>query len=193
MIEMKKSKAETAETRQKIVETASRLFRDDGIHATGLADVMTAAGLTHGGFYRHFDSKDQLVAEAFCSGSDALYDTVEAVIGTKTGPRALKAVVDNYLDEDHKDNPGSGCAFASMGIELARADEETRAAVSRAFVRLADAIAKHMPDKKPQAAQSDALFMLSAMIGALTMARAVNDPKLSATILRAAKTHLTDI
>lgn len=190
---MKKSRAETAETRKKIIDTASRLFRRDGIHATGLADVMTAAGLTHGGFYRHFASKDELVADAFCASSQALYRTVEEVVGNKTGKRAVKAIVDNYLAPAHKDNPGTGCAFASMGTELGRADDNTRAAVSQDFHKLVDAIAKHWPEKRPAAAQADAIFMLSAMIGALTVARAVNDPKLSATVLRAAKDHLADI
>jgi TetR/AcrR family transcriptional repressor of nem operon len=188
---MKKSRAETAETRKKIIDAASRLFRRDGIHATGLAEVMSEAGLTHGGFYRHFNSKEQLVTEAFCAGSDGLYHTVEAVVGNKTGKRAVKAIIDNYLTPRHKDNPGAGCAFASMGAELGRADDNTRAAVSEDFLRLVDAIAKHMPEKKPSAARADALFTLSAMVGALTMSRAVNDPKLSASILAAAKDRLT--
>jgi TetR/AcrR family transcriptional repressor of nem operon len=131
------------------------------------------------------------VTEAFCAGSDGLYHTVEAVVGNKTGKRAVKAIIDNYLTPRHKDNPGAGCAFASMGAELGRADDNTRAAVSEDFLRLVDAIAKHMPEKKPSAARADALFTLSAMVGALTMSRAVNDPKLSASILAAAKDRLT--
>jgi TetR/AcrR family transcriptional repressor of nem operon len=190
---MKKSKAETTETRRRIVDTASLLFRQKGIHATGLADVMAEAGLTHGGFYRHFTSKDQLVAEAFCAGSETLYQALEQLVGTKTGKRALKTIIDSYLAPAHKDDPGSGCAFASLGIELSRADETTRRVVSNDFQKLVDAIAKHWTDKKPSAAQADAMFMLSAMIGALTMARAVNDPKLSAAVLRTAQDHLTDL
>jgi len=189
---MKRSKAETAETHKNIVETASRLFRRDGIHATGVAEIMTAAGLTHGGFYRHFASKDQLVAEAFGAGSEALHQTVEAAVGDKIGKRAVRAIVDNYLAPKHRDHPGTGCPFASMGAELARADGDTRAAVTSAFAKLADAIAEQMPEKKPGTARSDAMFMLSAMIGALTMARAVDDPKLSTSILRSAKEHLAD-
>lgn len=190
---MKKSRVEAAETRKKIIDTASRLFRRDGIHATGLADVMTAAGLTHGGFYRHFASKDELVAEAFCASSDALYQTIEEVVGNKTGKRAVKAIIGNYLAPTHKDNPGSGCAFASMGAELGRADDNTRAAASQNFDKLVDAIARHWPEKKPRAAQADAIFILSAMIGALTVARAIDDPKRSAAVLQATKDHLADI
>jgi TetR/AcrR family transcriptional regulator, transcriptional repressor for nem operon len=189
---MKRSKAETAETRKRIVEAASHLFRRDGIHATGLAEIMTAAGMTHGGFYRHFPSKDQLVAEALGAGSQALRLTVQTVMGGRTGRRAVQALLDNYLAPKHKDHPGDGCPFAAMGAELARADSNTRAAVSGAFVRLADSIAERAPEKKSSVARSDAIFMLCAMIGALTMARAVDDPKLSASILRSAKQHLAD-
>jgi TetR/AcrR family transcriptional regulator, transcriptional repressor for nem operon len=190
---MKKSKLETAETRKKIVETASRLFRRDGIHATGLSDVMTAAGLTHGGFYRHFDSKDQLVADAVGAGFDSLSKVIDAVTRNETGQRAVKAIAENYLSTKHRDDAASGCPFAGMGEELARADDETRSVTSKAFVEFVDAIATQMPRKKPEVATSDAIFMASAMIGALTMSRIVNDAKLSASILRAAKEHLADI
>jgi TetR/AcrR family transcriptional repressor of nem operon len=190
---MKRSKAETAETRKKIVTAASRLFRRDGIHATGLAEIMTAAGLTHGGFYRHFTSKDQLVAEAFGAGSDDLCQIVATVAGDKAGKRAAKAIIDNYLSPKHKDSPGKGCPFASMGAELARADDSTRSLVSENFLKLADTLAKHMPEKTAAAAQADATFVLCAMVGAVTMARAVDDPKLATLILRSAKERLAHV
>jgi TetR/AcrR family transcriptional regulator, transcriptional repressor for nem operon len=189
---VKKSRLETAETRKKIVETASRLFRRDGIHATGLAEIMTEAGLTHGGFYRHFESKDQLVAEAVGAGCESLSEVIDAVTKGETGKRAVKAIIENYLGTKHRDGAANGCAFASMACELARADDTTRSVTSEAFVALVDAIAAHMPRKKPEVATSDAIFMVSAMIGALTMSRVVNDAKLSASILHAAKEHLAE-
>lgn len=190
---MRKSKVETAETRKKIIETAARLFQRDGIQATGLADIMAAAGLTHGGFYRHFDSKDQLVAEAFGAGFESLSGAVEAVTRNETGKCAIKAIVESYLAAKHRDDAGAGCPYASLGSELARADDATRAAASKGFVELVDAIVAHMPRKKPENARADALFIISAMTGALIMSRAVNDAKLSASILQAARERLTDI
>jgi TetR/AcrR family transcriptional regulator, transcriptional repressor for nem operon len=186
---MRKSKAKTAETRKRIVGAASALFRSEGIHATGLAEVMNAAGLTHGGFYRHFDSKDQLVAEAFDDASVSLRRTLEKVVGNKKGKAAIAAIVENYLAFKHRDNPASGCAFSSMGSELGRANNKTRGEASRAFLKLVEAISRHLPDGESAAAKSEAIFLLSAMIGALTMARVVDDPKLSLAILRSAKDH----
>lgn len=190
---MKKSKVETAETRKTIVETASNLFRRDGIHATGLADVMGAAGLTHGGFYRHFNSKDELVAEAFGAGFASLLGIVHSVALAGSGEHGVKAIVENYLTKKHRDDAADGCPFAGMGIELARADDRTRAAVSEGFVKLVDAIAREMPRKGSEIAKLDAIFVTSAMIGALTMSRVVNDAKLSTSILRAVRDNLADI
>jgi TetR/AcrR family transcriptional repressor of nem operon len=190
---MRRSKVEAAETRKKIIETAAELFRRDGIHATGLADIMTAAGLTHGGFYRHFDSKDQLVAEAFDAGFESLFDVAKAVTRKQTGKHPIKAIADNYLAAKHRDDPAGGCPFAGMGSELARADDATRAAATDGFLELVDVIVAQMPRKKPEIAKSDAIFMVSAMTGALIMSRIVNDAKLSASILQAAKDRLAGI
>src|SRR5262245_56994577 len=124
--QMRKSKVEAAESRKRIVEAASQLFRRNGIHATGLTDVMAAAGMTNGGFYKHFSSKDQLIAEAFESGVVSLFDMVESATRRETGRRAIQAIVANYLSTKHRDDPSGGCPFTAMGIELARSGDETR-------------------------------------------------------------------
>src|ERR1043166_4571234 len=134
---MKKSKIETAETRRRIVKAAAAEFRRNGIHATGLCDLMAAAGLTHGGFYRHFDSKDQLVAEACAVG-------MEAGVGAAChglGKSGLKEIAASYLSTAHRDNPSEGCLLAGLGSELARSGDETRAKATAGILKLVDVIA----------------------------------------------------
>lgn len=190
---MKKSKVETAETRRRIIGTAAREFRRNGIHATGLADVMAAAGLTHGGFYRHFESKDQLVAEACSAGMESSVETAEAAARESDGRGGFEAIVDRYLALAHRDDRSNGCPLAGLGSELARADDETRAAASAGFLKLAEVLAKQIRRRKPEVAKSDALFALSAMVGAVTLSRIVADPDLSAAILRDTKRHLASV
>ena len=170
---MRKSREEAAQTRKRIVEAASCEFRKNGIVATGLNDLMKAAGLTHGGFYKHFESKDQLVAEA-CA------EAVEAMMGVMAAQPTMNAAVAAYLSARHRDNPASGCPLSAIGTELARSDKKTREAATDGFERLVDVLAgkSDTPD-----ARRRALVAVSTMIGALTMARVVADPKLSAEIL----------
>src|SRR3984885_6354146 len=99
---MRKSKQEAAETRRRIVEAAAGEFRQKGIANAGLSDLMAAAGLTHGGFYRHFESKDQLVAEAYATAADSVLATLADAVGKKTGERALKAAMGVYLSKAHR-------------------------------------------------------------------------------------------
>ena len=184
---MKKSKIEAAETRRRIVKTAAAEFRRKGINGAGVNDVMAAAGLTHGGFYRHFDSKDELVAEACAAAIESAEATNQCPALGKDG---LEAILADYLSADHRDNPSEGCVLAGLGSELARSDDKTRAAATAGFLRLVDAFAQQYPGMKPQAAKARALVAVSAMIGAITMSRIVIDPKLSAAILRQTKKHL---
>lgn len=187
---MKKSKAETAETRQRIVECAAREFRRNGIHATGLNDVMAAAGLTRGGFYRHFQSKDQLVAEACAAGLQSFIAKAEAASHLSDGENELEALIESYLAINRRDGRSGGCLLAGLGSELARADEGTRAAISVELLKLVDLLAGHSRRRKPEQAKSEALFALSAMVGAVTLSRIVTDPDLSRAILSDAQKRL---
>lgn len=187
---MRKSKAETAETRRRIVEVAAGMFRANGIHATGLADVMAAAGLSHGGFYRHFESKDQLVAEACEAGTVDILEALESAAGECAGRGGFRAVVDAYLSPAHRDAPGNGCPLAGMGSELARADDATRAVASQSADQLIAMLTQRLadPGALDSAAQGDAnrsraVLALSAMVGALTLARISTDPQASASLL----------
>src|SRR5260370_26427613 len=185
---MRKSKQETAKTRERIVRAAAGEFREHGIVATGLADLMAAAGLTHGGFYRHFDSKDQLVAEACAL---AVAECVAATGSTKNGRKGLEAAVSAYLSPQHRDNCRDGCPIAALGSELARADEETRAKATEGFMKLVSFLAYRFEEAKMSDARKRAVVAATTMIGALTISRVVTDRALSNAILRNAEDSIT--
>jgi TetR/AcrR family transcriptional regulator, transcriptional repressor for nem operon len=191
---MKKSKAETALTRRRIVETAATLFRRNGIHETGIAEVMAAAGLTQGGFYRHFDSKNQLVAEACSVGTHTtLTADIDAAACPSDGRGVLQEVIGRYLSTEHRDNPSDGCMLTCLGSELARADEDVRAGAAVGFKKMVDTIAEQFRDIEPESAKARAVFVVVAMIGAVTMSRTVPDAELSELILQQTREHLADL
>jgi TetR/AcrR family transcriptional repressor of nem operon len=186
-VAMRKSREEAAQTRQRIVTAAAGEFRKHGIVATGLADLMTAAGLTHGGFYKHFESKDQLVAEACAEAVGVLIGKAKAA--ASAGPGAAAAT---YLSTAHRDHPATGCPLAAIGSELARSDEQTRAVATDGFRKLVGIMAGQFGKIPPDRARRRALVAVSTMIGALTISRIVTDPKLSAEVLKEAKKSLAD-
>ncbi len=184
---MRKSRDEAVQTRKRIVTAAAGEFRKNGIVATGLADLMKAAGLTHGGFYKHFESKDQLVREACREAVEtAIHETQAAAASKGAGFEAA------YLSTDHRDNPAIGCPLSAIGSELARSDETTRAAATDGFLKLVEIMAEQFGKIPRIAARRRALVAVSTMIGALTMARIVTDPELSVEILQEAEKRLSD-
>ncbi len=189
---MRKSKQEAAETRQRIISAAAVEFRRNGISHTGLSDLMAAAGLTHGGFYRHFESKDQIVAEACRSAVRSMVDTFAAAAAGKSARRRLRAAVARYLSTDHRDDHARGCPLAALGSEIARCDEGVRSAATDGFLRLVEIIAAQYEGTRPDLAKRRALAAASMMIGALTMSRIVTDPELSFEILSQANRYLAD-
>ena len=182
---MRKSREEAAQTRKRIVAVAAGEFRKHGIVATGLNDLMKAAGLTHGGFYKHFESKDQLVAEACAQAVETI---VEFVTNAAAGGTP---VAKTYLSTGQRDNPAAGCPLAAIGSELGRSDEKTRAVATDGFLKLVDLMAGQFGKARPADARRRALVAVSTMIGALTMSRVVTDPELSAEILREAEKSLS--
>jgi TetR/AcrR family transcriptional regulator, transcriptional repressor for nem operon len=178
---VRKSREEAAQTRKRIVTAAAGGFRKHGIAASGLNDLMKAAGLTHGGFYKHFGSKDQLVAEACAEAVEAL---IESVSAAGTGAAEM------YLSTRHRDNSADGCPLAAIGSELGRSDEKTRAVATEGFLKLVDIMAGQLGNAKPADARRKALVAVSTMIGALTMSRMVTDPDLSEEILEEARKSL---
>ena len=185
---MRKSKAETAETRKRIVETAAKAFRKQGIAATGVAEIMASAGLTHGGFYRHFDSKDQLVTEALSATEKNLVR--DSLAAAEQGPRAMLDVFQDYVTQAYRDNVEDGCPLAAMGSELVRADDATRHAATTSFRKIIETAAPFMRTPDDPQGTDTALSLLTNMVGALTIARMVDDPALSNRILETTRRRI---
>jgi TetR/AcrR family transcriptional repressor of nem operon len=189
---MRKSKQEAAETRDRIVAAAAAEFRRNGISATGLSDLMAVAGLTHGGFYRHFGSKDQLVAEACGAAVESVANMFEQALSRHGKRNGLKAIAASYLSNRHREAPSDGCPFAALGSELVRADEATRAQATEGLKRIVDLLASGFAGARPDATKRRAFVALSTMVGALTLARLVTKPALSNQLLRDAAKHVGD-
>ena len=146
--------------------------------------MMAAAGLTHGGFYRHFRDKEHLVSEAvFAAGQKAI-----STIGRNMAKGGLSAAVDSYLSTSHRDSQTPICLFAALGSEMARSGKETKAAATEVLEKLFVTLAGDAPDREE--ARGDAILALSMMVGAMTLARVVADSDLSSEILDRAKDHL---
>jgi TetR/AcrR family transcriptional repressor of nem operon len=187
---MRRSKADTARTRERIVETASKQFRRHGISDAGLSRLMAAAGLTHGGFYRHFASKDQLVAEACQNALLSLTDGLAAHIAERSPNHALQLLLEKYLSRAHRDQPATGCVLAALGSELARSDAATRDAATNGILRLAGLIARQLKTLPPDEAQGRSLAIAAAMVGAITLSRIIPDALTSNALLRATKNYI---
>jgi TetR/AcrR family transcriptional regulator, transcriptional repressor for nem operon len=181
---LRKSKLETAQTREMIVAAASDLIRSGGIAETSLANVMAVVGLTHGGFYKHFRDKEQMIAEAVLAAGEKTLTTV----GRNMGKGGRNAAVDSYLSKSHRDNPVPVCAFAAAGSEMARAGKETKGAAAEVMEKLFTTLAGDSSEG-PEA-RGEAIVVLATMVGAMTLARMVADSKLSSEILDRAKEHL---
>jgi len=176
------SKAQKTRTHKRIVSIASKRFREKGLAGFGIADLMKEAGLTVGGFYKHFGSRADLVAEAVNSAFGGWQRRLEAA---KSGGRSvsLAKLIDEYLNETHRDNPGSGCAFSALAPEIARSDKRTRSLTSEQVRSDVQLIATLLPGRDKRAARSRAILIFSALVGAMSLARAVSDEALSREIL----------
>ena len=170
---------ETAAKHERIVKEASRLFRERGFENVTVAEVMKAAGLTHGAFYAHFDSKQELQAAAIAYGQQLSARRVRSAGGTKTGRRAY---TERYLSARHRDNPGEGCMMASLAQEVARSTPELKAAFEQG---LEEILAENSGDRK------EAIFETAALLGGIALARAVQDPLLSDEILESVREKLS--
>src|SRR5713101_5336721 len=183
------SKAAKAATHKRIVQIASKRLREDGLAGVGIAALMKEAGLTVGGFYKHFDSRDDLVAEAVSSAFGGWKRRVDAA--ASGGPsRSLAKLIDSYLNEAHRDNPGTGCAFSALAPEIARSDKRTRAVTSEQVRNDIQLIAGLLPARNKRTARSRAIVTFSALVGAMSLARAVSDEALSREILKTVGEHL---
>jgi TetR/AcrR family transcriptional repressor of nem operon len=181
-VHMKVSREQVAEHHRRIVGAAGKLFRENGFDGVGVADIMKSAGLTRGGFYGHFASKEDLVAQA-CAGA-ANADGWLTI--TERAPKnPLAAIVRFYLSARHRDHPETGCLFASLGPEVARQQGGVRRAFTDGLRTRLDFLAEIVTGRSKAAKRRKAIATMSALVGALVLARAVDDPSLSDEILRA--------
>jgi TetR/AcrR family transcriptional repressor of nem operon len=177
---MRKSKEEAAETRARIVRKASKEFNQHGIAGTGLADVMKSAGLTHGGFYKHFQSKDELVAEALEEGLENSFQAIEHA----AGERAIAKFISEYLSPDHRDNFDNACPLPALGAELWRAGGKTRQKASEGVLRFVSLVERRLKDLPAKDRKSRAHAIVASLVGSMMLSRIVTDPKLSYRFLR---------
>jgi TetR/AcrR family transcriptional repressor of nem operon len=167
---------ETAAKHECIVKQASRLFRKRGFENVTVGEVMKAAGLTHGAFYAHFGSKQELQAAAVAYGQKVSLGRLQ-----RSEKKSKGAFADRYLSPWHRDNPGDGCTMAAVGPEVARSAPELKAAFERG---LDDILSAEGRDR------NEAIFQVAAMIGGVVLARAVQDRRLSDEILRSVRQKL---
>ena len=178
-------------THDRIVETAARAIRRSGYGGTGVAEIMKEAGLTHGGFYAHFESREGMLAEAADrAGADGM--AVLARVAAAAPPKkALEAMLRAYLSKEHVEGVETGCAIGALGSEMPRQAPKVRRAATRRIKEMIDLVARQSPDWGQPGAHERALVTLATALGALVLARAVDDPKLSAAVREAALKHLT--
>lgn len=196
--EMGVSKAQAAENRQVILDTASRVFRERGVDGVGVSDLMKGAGFTHGGFYNHFQSKEALAAEACESMFERAVEEVRAAVGTgKKGP--FHAWLHDFLSERHRDDPGHACPTATLATDAARQGDGIQAAFSRGVEDFLQAFATHFEQHAdagadPVHARKLAIALLSDLVGTVALARgtARANPRLSLEILEAGRARLPD-
>ena len=180
---MKVSKQQLEENRINVLRSASRLFRERGLEAVTLDDVMKDAGLTRGAFYGHFKSKDDLIAQA----------TAYAVRPTESLETLPFAdYVARYLSARQRDNSGDGCAFAALASEIARQPGEARRLMSEGFEEIIARMSEKAPGETPEAKRSRAIATMSGLVGALILARMSGGEALSDEILEATKCSLVE-
>lgn len=170
-----------AETRQRILEAALRLFRQHGIDAVGVDAIMHAAGLTHGGFYAHFESKEALVAEAAAASLARSAARWERLSEGPDRDAALASIVGNYLDQAHVAGVERGCVLTTLGPEAARRGN-MRPLLTDSIIRMTEALGRCLPGGRQRA-----LATLCSMVGAVVLARLSADDDFSAEILSAAR------
>jgi TetR/AcrR family transcriptional repressor of nem operon len=186
---MRVSREKAAEHRDRIIDVAGALFRANGFGGIGVADIMKAADLTHGGFYGHFASKDDLVAQASRRTMDrAAANWTKLVETSPDNPYA--ALLQHYLSPKHRDDPGKGCAFAALGNDAARSGKIVRKAFTEGLAPLIDILAQSIPGKSKATRRRKAVAAMATLVGALTLARAVEGTPLSDEVLESAHREL---
>ncbi|MRW87525.1 TetR family transcriptional regulator [Pseudoduganella sp. FT26W] len=180
---MKKSKIETLDTRRRIVRTATRMFLANGLAETGIASIMSAVGLTQGGFYRHFKSKEHLIAEANIAANDRMFDYFSAAVDGKNPSEALDLVVALYLDQVGSTGAEDMCPLPNLGSELRRSDKLVRDAAMTGYQRLVEFFAALAIELGAAEPSKLAEAIVATMVGAVMLAKLAVTPEAARVIL----------
>ena len=180
---MKVTREQMAENRRRILDAAGRLFRAKGFDSVTVAEVMNAAGLTHGGFYGHFSSKDDLIAQT-------LAHVLKAQPDSKSD---LRAFIDAYLSPRHRDNVAKGCPTAGLAAEARHQSPAARAAMTEGVRAQIDRMSKELPGSRAADKRRAAIGSWAAMVGAVILARAIEDPALSDEVLEQAHAWIDSV
>ena len=184
---MRYSREHKQETHARIVKKASVRLREKGAHGIGVADLMKEAGLTHGGFYAHFDSREALVIEAFAYAMDRSTERWRKIAGETPPEKRLATIVETYLTPVHRDDPGHGCAVPTLGAEIARESLKTRKACAAKLEQMIAMMADQVLDVPRKTARKQAVAALSTMIGTLVLSRIAGNGEFSDEILAAGR------
>jgi TetR/AcrR family transcriptional repressor of nem operon len=189
---MRYSREHKLETHARIVKKASVRLREKGAHGIGVADLMKEAGLTHGGFYAHFDSREALVIEAFAYAMDRSREYWRKLAEQTPPDKRVAAIVDSYVTKLHRDDPGHGCAIPALGAEIARESPKTRKAFAAKLDQMIEMIAAQVPVMPRKAARKRALGTLATMMGTVVLARIAGNGDFSDEILGAGRAAVLD-
>jgi TetR/AcrR family transcriptional repressor of nem operon len=189
---MRYSREHKLETHARIVKKASVRLREKGAHGIGVADLMKDAGLTHGGFYAHFDSRDALVIEAFSYAMDRGTERWRKLAEQTPPDKRLATIVESYLTSVHRDDPGRGCAIPTLGAEIARENPKTRKAFAAKLEQMIDMLAEQIPEVPRKAARKQAMAAIATMMGTLVLARIAGNSDFSDEILGAGRDAVLD-
>ena len=184
---MRYSKDHKAETHERIVKNASVRLREGGAASLGVAELMKDAGLTHGGFYAHFASRDALISEAFAHAMQQATGRWRKRAEQAPEGKRLAAIVNGYLSTEHRDDAGNGCALPSLGVEASRANPKIRKAFTNKLEEMVEVIAEQFHDLPPKAARREAIAVVSTMMGAMILARTAGTGEFSDEILSAGR------
>lgn len=178
-------------THERIVSAAARAIRRSGYDGTGVADIMKDAGLTHGGFYAHFASRDAMLTEAADhAGAESIAQARE-VVSTAPAKRSLERLIHSYLSQEHLKDVECGCPIAALGSEMPRQSQEVRSAATHRIKEMIDLVAREVQASGSAEAHRQSLVTVATMVGTLILARAVNDPALSGEFCAAGLDYLT--
>jgi TetR/AcrR family transcriptional regulator, transcriptional repressor for nem operon len=176
-----------AETYQKILTAAARSFRKHGSESNGIARLMKELGLTHGGFYRHFKSKDDLYVEALSRAFEEIGNRMEAVAEVAPKGQELRAIIEHYLSVEHLNDAATGCVIAALAPEIARQPVEVRKRINQAMQRYRERMLRFFPGRSAEERRAQFFVLIPGMAGVLGIARAIVDPRRQEEILEAAR------